>query len=246
MSDPPSWRDLLKRIIDAPGERERIANEIGVRSITLDRWIAGTSKPRMQNLRQLQHALPKVHKDQLTLLLEEEHIDLTDPETSETRATAASNLLFWTLCRKVILHALRRLDPERNGMAITLVQCMPVSSEGKVRSLRESVGVGTPPWPGDLEHQSMFLGAESLAGYVVTNCRQGAINDLRINTTFLPAYQVEYEVSALAHPIMYTNRIAGCLLLSSTQADYFLSESRLALVSDYTQLLAQVLTLVLT
>ena len=253
MSDPPSWRDLLKRIIDAPGERERIANEIGVRSITLDRWIAGTSKPRMQNLRQLQHALPKVHKDQLTLLMEEEHIDLTDPETSEppdeidyqfirqvleTRATAPSNLLFWTLCRKVILHALRRLDPERNGMAITLVQCMPVSSEGKVRSLRESMGVGTPPWPGDLEHQSMFLGAESLAGYVVTNCRQAAINDLRINTTFLPAYQVEYEVSALAHPIMYTNRIAGCLLLSSTQADYFLSESRLALISDYTQLLA--------
>lgn len=51
---------------------------------------------------------------------------------------------------------------------------MPVSSEGKVRSLRESMGVGTPPWPGDLEHQAMFLGAESLAGYVVTNCRQHA------------------------------------------------------------------------
>ena len=123
-------------------------------------------------------------------------------------------------------------------MAITLVQCMPASSEGKIRSLRESMGLGTPPWPGDLERQAIFLGAESLAGYVVTNCRQAAINDLRANTSFLPAYQTENEVSALAHPIMYANLIAGCLLLSSTQPNYFLSESRLALISDYAQLIA--------
>src|SRR5207249_2778087 len=60
----------------------------------------------------------------------------------------------------------------------------------------------------------------------------------RTNTTFLPAYQTEYEVSAIAHPIMYANHIAGCLLLSSTQPNYFLSESRLSLISDYAQLIA--------
>lgn len=253
MQKPSSWRDLLKSIIDSPSERERIANEIGVRSVTLSRWVSGESNPREHNLRQLRNALPKHHRDLLEELLEDEHIDVTDPATSEppdeidyqffrqvfeARATTPSNMLFWTLCRKVILHALRRLDPERIGMAITLVQCMPASSEGKVHSLRESMGLGTPPWPGDLEHQSMFLGAESLAGYVVMYCRQEAINDLRSNTTFLPAYQAEYEVSALASPILYTNWVAGCLLLSSTQPNYFMSESRRALISDYAQLIA--------
>ena len=254
MEKPSSWRDLLKSIISDHTERERIANEIGVRSITLTRWITNESKPRPQNLRQLLHALPKHYRDQLAELLEEEeHIDLSDSSISElpdeidyqflrqafeTRATTPSNLLFWTLCRKVFQQALRHLDPERIGMAITLVQCMPASSEGKVRSLRESMGLGTPPWPGDLERQAIFLGAESLAGYVVTNCRQAAFNDLRANTSFLPAYQTEYEVSALAHPIMYANLVAGCLLLSSTQPNYFLSESRLALIADYAQLIA--------
>jgi hypothetical protein len=256
LEQPSSWRDLLKSIISDHAERERIANEMGVRSITLTRWTTSESTPRPQNLRQLLYALPK-HRDQFSLLLEEEHIDLTDTGASEppdeidyrfirqvfeARATTPSNLLFWTLCRKVLQHALRRLDPERIGMAITVVQCMPASSKGKVRSLRERMGLGTPPWEGDLEHKAMFLGAESLAGYVVTNCRQGVVNELREGTSFLPAYQVEHEVSALAHPLLYTNRVAGCLLLSSTEPNYFLSPSRLSLIADYAQLVALAFT----
>jgi hypothetical protein len=257
LEQPSSWRELLKSIISDPAERERIANEIGVRSITLTRWITGESTPRPHNLRQLLHALPKQHRDLLSSLLGEEHIDLTDTVASEppdeidyqfvrqvfeARATTSSNLLFWTLCRKVLLHALRRLDPERIGMAITVVQCMPVSSEGKVRSLRERMGLGTPPWEGDLEHKAIFLGAESLAGYAVAKCRQGVVNDLRESTAFLPGYQVEYEVSALAHPLLYANRVAGCLLLSSTEPNYFLSSARLSLIADYAQLIALAFT----
>jgi hypothetical protein len=98
--------------------------------------------------------------------------------------------------------------------------------------------LGTPPWGGDLEQRALFLGAESLAGHVVTLCRPEAIDDLRTDTTFVPAYQTEYEVSATAHPIMYANRIAGCLLLSSTQPRYFLSLSRFLLIHGYTNLLA--------
>ncbi len=257
MRRPSSWRELLKSIISDPAERERIANEIGVRSITLTRWITNESTPRPHNLRQLLHALPKQHRDLLTSLLEEEHIDLTDTVVSEpsdeidyqfirqvfeARATTPRSLLFWTLCRKVLQHALRRLDPERIGMAITVVQCMPFSAEGKVRSLRERMGLGTPPWAGDLEHQAIFLGAESLAGYVVTNCRQAVVNDLRESTNFLPAYQTEYEVSALAHPLLYANGVAGCLLLSSTEPNYFLSESRSSLIADYAQLITLAFT----
>ena len=45
---------------------------------------------------------------------------------------------------------------------------MPLhKGDAKIRSLRESLGQGTPPWQADLEQQATFLGAESLAGYVV-------------------------------------------------------------------------------
>jgi GAF domain-containing protein len=88
----------------------------------------------------------------------------------------------------------------------------------------------------------MLLGAESLAGYVVSRCRAQAIDDLREPHMLLPAYQTEYEVSAAAHPIMYANRVAGCLLVSSTQPKYFDSPNRLALIADYAQLIALAFT----
>jgi hypothetical protein len=257
MPESASWRDLLGDIISDHDERERIANEIGVRSITLTRWVNSESKPRPHNVRQLLHALPKRQRDQLSELLEEEYVEISDSpigdqpdeveyafirQVFETRATTPANLLFWSLSRRVIQQALRRLDPERVGMSITLVQCMPPSSDGKIHSLRESVGLGTPPWPGDLEQQAIFLGAESLAGHVVTNSHSETINDLRADNSLLPAYQTEYEVSASAHPIMYTNRVAGCLLISSTQPNYFLPQARLSLISDFTQLISLAFT----
>jgi hypothetical protein len=161
----------------------------------------------------------------------------------ETRATTPEILLFWTVCRQILQHALRRLDRESVGMAITVAVCMPpVEGPRTIRSLREVMGLGTLPWPGDLEHKSMFLGAESLAGYVVMRCRPRVIDDLREPQTLLPAYQMEYEISAAAHPIMYTDRVAGCLLLSSTQPRYFASPARLALIADYAQLIALAFT----
>jgi hypothetical protein len=41
---------------------------------------------------------------------------------------------------------------------------------------------------------------------------------------------------------MYANRVAGCLLVSSTQPRYFVSQNRLALIADYAHLLALAFT----
>src|SRR5204863_62361 len=135
-------------------------------------------------------------------------------------------------------HALRRLDPERIGMAMRVVLCMPPGSDGKIHSLRESVGQGTPPWRADLEQEAIFLGAESLAGYVVTSCRPDLVQNYGREHYQLPASWAEHELSATAIPIMYTNRIAGCVLVSSAQPDFFNSSSRRTLIADYTQLIA--------
>lgn len=246
------WREFLGSIINNPAERERIAHEIGVHEITLSRWVSGESQPRPHNMRQLLRAMPKQQRNQLMSLLETVSGDLSDIEIDtydqeipykfimevlEARASIPDLLRFWSVTRMVLLQALRQLDPERVGMAITVVRCMPPRDQ-KIRSLRESVGLGTPPWGGDLEEKALLLGAESLAGHVTVSCRLEQIADLRTNKTFLPAYQVEHEVSAAACPIMHACRVAGCLLLSSTQPDYFTPEARLSLIRGYTNLVS--------
>jgi hypothetical protein len=262
MPSPSSWRELLKELISHPAERDRIANAVGVRPVTLNRWISGDFKPRQRNIIPLLQAIPSLHREQFTELLRQDHLVssvLATPDAPssneielsfirqvfETRATTQEALLFWTLCRKVLQHALRLLDSESVGMAITIALCMPptnATSDGMIRSLREVMGLGTPPWQDDLEYQTLFLGAESLAGYVVSNGRPQTIDDLREQATFLPVYKVEYEVSAAAHPLMYANRVGGCLLFSSTQPGYFSVASRMEVIADYAQLITLVLT----
>jgi transcriptional regulator with XRE-family HTH domain len=253
MPAPSSWRDLLQDIISDPAARERLASAIGVHPLTLSRWANNLSMPRPANLRQLLSALSYEQRTLMAALLVEEHVDFSDSTSDsaldqneydfvmqvlELRATTSEVVLFWTLCNKVFQHALRRLDPERIGMAIRVVLCMPPAADGKIHSLRESVGQGTPPWHDDLEQEAIFLGAESLAGYVVASCRGESVQDLSRETYRLPAHRAEHELSATAVPILYTNRVAGCVLVSSTRPNYFALSSRLALISDYTRLIA--------
>lgn len=246
------WREVLGDIINNIAERDRIANEIGVHPVTLMRWASGDSSPRPHNLRQLLRALPKAQRTQLLPLLEKVSSDIANFEVDisaqeipykfimevlETRTSVPDLLRYWSISQMVLQQALRQLDPERLGMAITIVRCMPLR-DGKTRSLRESLGLGTAPWAGDLEEKALLLGAESLAGHVTVSCRMEQIGNLHTNKTFLPAYRTEHEASAVACPIMYAGRTAGCLLISSTQTEYFAPEARLSLIRAYANLLA--------
>lgn len=53
---------------------------------------------------------------------------------------------------------------------------------------------------------------------------------------FAPAQWVDWEESALAYPLMRGDRVAGCVLFSSTQRDYFVSPVRRSLVEQYARL----------
>ncbi len=253
MSLLPDWRELLGNIISNPAERDRIANEINVHPITLVRWINGESSPRPHNLRQLLRALSKPQRSQFLPSVEKMLYDLSDFEADafpqeffyplvmdvlEVRATTPDVLRFWSIVRIILQRALKQLDPDGVGLSITVVRCMPPGSDGKIRSLRECVGMGTPPWRGELEEKALFLGVESLVGHVTVSCRPEQVGDIRSNKTFLPAYLTEHEVSAAACPILFANRVAGCLLVSCTQPDYFVTEARLSLIRGFTNLVA--------
>ena len=257
MADTLSWRDLLKSIIKDSQERTRLAAELGINAITLTRWSTGDSQPRAQSLQQLARILPEDLHNQFVALLQQEDASFHDeaPPNSplyldpdflrgvwKMRADTSPVLLFWTLCKHVLQHALRQLDPQRAGVSITVVQCMPPAQDGTIRSLREVFGRGTPPWPAELEREAMFLGAESLAGFVVSKCRPEAVDDLRTDATYLPHYKVGYEVSAAAAPLLYTSRVAGCFLVASTVPNYFASTARFQLIQDYASLIAEALT----
>ncbi len=255
MEEARTWREILGLIIKDIKEKQRLVDELDITPITLTRWVNGESDPRPQNLRQLINALPQYRDHMQKLLREEKGLgdfpDLVQDDVVKVipaefyarvlvaRASTSENLRFWSTCHLILHQALAQLDPDRRGMSIWVVRCMPPSGPyRKVRSLRESIGLGTPPWIGNLEQNAMFLGAESLAGNVVTLFRPGIIQNLDETHSLLPTARVEYEKSVAIYPILYSGRTAGVLLVSSTEINYFLSQARNELVQYYADLIA--------
>ncbi len=255
MQKPRTWRELLGNVIADTQERQRIAKELGVSAVTLFRWVSGESKPRSHNLRRLLAVLPQ-QRSQLLPLLEEEFNSFLagvkeepQPMSSETIPAEfyrqvhhtlpylPALLRFSSLSDLILQQAVEQLDPHQLGISIIVASCMPPSGEQKIRSLRVRSGRGTSPWPRDLAQQAILLGAESLAGHVVSS---GHIEmNQRLSDVFnaAPGYQDDWEESAVAVPIMLCGKIAGSLLVSSTQPDYF-HISRYNLVESYAELLA--------
>ncbi len=250
--NPKDWRELLGWITNDSAMMQHIVQELGVRDITIRRWVDGTSAPRPQNLRRLLSALPEYRERFVELLSDVESFseflfDNSHQEISskfytqifQMRSTISCTQRYWSVANTIISQALSQLDPENLGMAISLVRCMISSQHSeKILSLRQSVGQGTPPLPGNLEQKAMFLGAESLAGYVISTCRAAEVQNYKEDNLALVGHQFEYEQSAAAYPILYAGKIAGCLLVSSAEPFYFLPTERLNLIADYAHLIA--------
>ena len=251
--EPENWRELLGWVTGDPAGMQRIVQELGVREITVRRWIRGESEPRPQNIRRLLSALPEYRERLLEFFsaeLEEfSEISLDDSHQEipskfytqifQMRGSIGQTQRYWSIANAIISQALSQMDPENLGLAITVVKCMVSRDpQKKILSLRESVGQATSPWPGNLEQKAMFLGAESLAGYVVSTCHGSEVQNYKEDEDALPGHQFQLEQSAAAYPILYAGRIAGCLLVSSIEPYYFLPPVRLNLVADYAHLMA--------
>ncbi|HEX4207939.1 MAG TPA: GAF domain-containing protein [Ktedonobacteraceae bacterium] len=255
MPNAQSWRDLLGKIVSDPKEKQRLIKELNVSAITLNRWVSGESDPRPQNLRQLISVIPQSQEEFLELLREERGIsEVTNPGTNgapkeipsefyrelfSARASMTENLRFWSMCRLILQQAIGQLDPEHHGIKIWVVRCMPPAGTfRKVRSLREVVGQGTPPWADDLEKNALFLGAESLAGSTVTSCKPLIMQNLDSESAYLPATRDTEEKSIAIHPILYAGRIAGVISVASAHYNHFNSQQRTTLIQQYADLLA--------
>lgn len=248
-----TWRELLGWLIENPRERYRIAHEIGVQPVTLMRWAKQMARPREENIRALLSVLPHdyyqtfVHLSKqdfpgLALEFEAAPTIAAEPPSefyvrvlnayAHTPPALYPHALYDLILQQIIGH----LDPERHGMAVRIVRCVPPQAGGNVRSLFQVEGVGTPPWQRDLGKQVLFLGAESLPGAVITHSRLMVVQS-REERTLSPIYWHEHEQSVAAAPILWKTKVAGCLLVSSAQAHVF-SEVHLSLIEAYACLMA--------
>ncbi len=255
MQETHTWRALLGTIISDGQERQRIANELGMNPMTLVRWANNETKPRVQNLQQLLRSVPIKYRESMIELLIADFPDLAHlikdpgdenalPEIPSTfytsvlhaHATTSQQQRFWSISNLILQQALGQLDSNQLGMEITVAQCVPLGNTGKVRSLRERTGRGTRPWNTNLEQRAMFLGIESLAGYALTTLRLLAIQDRSERQILFSNSWIPFEESAVACPIMFEERVAGCLLVSSTRPHYFLP-FRQQLIQNYADLM---------
>jgi hypothetical protein len=247
------WLQVLSEIIQSTPlpEKQRLATATGITVSTLDDWATDILPPQSQIIKFIKVLQPeprdklveamKESYSNLPAWLRDEKIEEIPPgffaEILKARTETDNSLRFWRICDLVLSQALVQLDPNQLGLSIRVIQCVPpMVPDSPIRSLRERVGKGTPPWTIDLEHDIHFLGSESLSGHATEV--QGTRNeDNLMKLKAPPAVQGQYEMSSAAHPIRFEGRIAGCLLASSTQEAFF-SPERLAQITAFSDLIA--------
>lgn len=250
----PGWHDLLKKFIEDPQQKQRIAREIRVNPITLTRWANNEARPREGNMLQLLRSIPFSYRDQFmqASIVDfpglQQKLAMTKDDPQEippefySRVLSACAYTPESLCPQgiydlILQQAINQLDPERSGLLISIVSAIPPHSGNRIRSLCEITGIGTSPWKRDLERKTIFLGAESLTGAAVMSCRTLTVQSREEQQTLHPAHWADYEQSAVACPIAHRTKMMGGLVVASAHPHYF-TDSRISLVEQYANLLA--------
>lgn len=251
VQEPSTWQEFLGQLIESPQEKQRIAEAVRVRPITLQRWAEGISRPRDENISMLLKVLPAgsyllfmrllivdfPHLVQEVLPVERFLTQI--PPEFYARSLNVLTFTPYPLCRQaiqdlILQQALEHLDPERRGLFISVVTCVPPRHGRIVRSLREIDGLGTPPWSRTPAEKTIFLGAEALVGYAVSEAVQCVVNT-RDELTIFPVRWTEHERSAAAFPIMRHGKVAGAFVVASA-LEYFFTKAHIAVLEEYSHL----------
>lgn len=251
MEESQTWRELLGQVISEPLERQRIADALGIHSVTLSRWVTNKSNPRPENLRALLNALPKC-RQRLAELLKKEYPDLPSslpqekireeiPATFYSRVLNAYTsippfLRGSTISMLILQQMLGHIDPDHAGMAIFVAQCVPPLPDQKIRSLRRTVGRGTAPWENQIDSQTQFFGAESPIGQALIQGHPIIVQDHTITFALCPHQPLATTPSALIWPILQSSCAIGCLCIISSQPAHYLQEHQ-QLIGSYLDLI---------
>ena len=230
-------------------EIARVAKELEVAEITVYRWVNGSSEPRAIHLKRLPEVFPE-HRGNLTYAINQTFSGVLDPPSLGIRevrkdiyrrvfdlvtTTSEDDARYWQVTQAIFEYALLHLDSDRRGLAITYASLMPSHEDG-IHSLRETAMRGNYPWAFSLESRA-YLGSTTLAGNAATLQRLQTWDNLG-HEERLQVDIDEHERSAAACPVMFAGRIAGVLIISSTQPGFFADPMACQAVTEYAQLLA--------
>ena len=244
-----TWREQLGIHIKTTEERRRVANQLGVNPLTLTRWANNESSPHKRSLQKLLTILPAYQTELIELLSDEVHNESVAEVRNtislslyvsvlNTYATTHSSLLFWSVSQLILQQALVQLVSGQDAIEIVVAQCMPPTHEGKIHSLREIIRGNSRTQNSNSQHRSSFFGVESLAGAAITALHKKVVYNFSEERSIYPRIlEIGEECSGVACPILHTNHVAGCLLISSTASHYFSSEQQ-QLIEQYAELFA--------
>lgn len=243
------FSSLLRQILRRKrAEILRIAAELEVTENTIYRWMNGSSEPRLHHLKRLPEVLSE-HRGNLTYAINQTFRGVLENISTGVRPvdkeiysrvldlvtmTEDADTRFWQITQAIFEYALLHLDADKRGLAITYAQVMPAHADG-IHSLREVVMRGNYPWPRQLESR-VYLGSTTLAGTAVLLQRTQTWDRVEQSTRMQVSIDT-LEMSACAHPIMRANKIAGVLIVSSTQSGFFRDPQAGRSVAEYAQLL---------
>src|SRR5438876_4177586 len=239
MEETKTWRSLLCEVIRPPLVRQRLAQELGVKPITLSRWATNISNPRPEALRLLPGAIP-AFQQQLTTLIEQEYPDIFAdaqyeghnepgiPSSFYARffhdyTNLPINLRESSLRLLASQQLLAQLDPHQRGVGIFIVQCTPPSSGDHVSSLFKIMGHGTAQWEDTFPYQAQLFGVESLPGNALQQAHYLMIQNSAEHAHLYAGQHQEMIESRIAVPILLIDRAVGCLCAYINQPAYFTS-----------------------
>lgn len=230
----------------------RIAREVGVSDNTVYRWLNGTSEPRQSHMQRLLEVLPQARA---TL---PSHSGLSAPAggrgavnhpgrwdvpkeiyrrvVEQAATTVDDTSRRWHIIETIFEYALLHLDPDRHGMALTYARLMPPRADGSIHSLYEAEMRGQAPWPFALDFKA-YLGSTTLAGSAAMFQRVH-VWSARDTDARIPVGLDPNERSSCAAPVMRGGRLAGVLIVSSSQEDFVRNPAIPRAVGDYAHLLA--------
>jgi len=239
-------RNILRRDRD---EIVRVAKELDVAENTIYRWMSGSTEPRQEYLRRLPDVLVE-HRSNLVGAINHTFPGVLDGRSSGigevskniyyrvaslAARTEDADSLLWQVTQTVFDYALPHLDVDHRGIAMTYAGLMPAREDG-VHSLRELIMRGTSPWPHSFEGKA-YLGSTTLAGHAATDLHMH-IWDSTDNYERVLVEVDDFEVCACAIPVLRGGCIAGVLVISSAQANFFKDPMTCKAVEEYALLVA--------
>ena len=252
IAEREGWHQILETLTRTPKALERLAQQLGVAPVTIQRWVKGQSSPRPQQIHRLVNALPE-HASVLRNLLNQEFppFAVTEDRSGQmsdqltealtTLATTPRHLHFWYVGPMMLQAILAQFDPFQQGMLVRLIQGVRPAPGKRVRSVRLTLMAANAPLrQGIIPTQLYFAGAESLVGQVISSGHALLLEDVSGGNWRLPHPMTAWAQSTVVVPLLFGGQIAGCLKVCSPTPRIF-DLSHLERLEHFATLMALVL-----